>query len=425
MLHLQAGILDEPAERALTIAVAVGIGLLVGAERERRKGSGRGRAAAGIRTFALVGLLGGVSAVVGGWAALLVGGVFVSAAAVLSYVYGDREDPGITTEVALVVVFLLGVLAHHEPRLAAATGVVVTVLLASRRVLHQFVNRVLTEAELHDALLFAGAALVVLPFVPDETVGPYDVFNPFRVWLYVVLIMGVSGAGYIATRSIGPRIGLALSGLAAGFVSSTATIGAMGSRARQDPSMAGPAAAGAVLSTVATVAQMAIFLAAASWSTLEVMTPALVLGGAVAVAYGGGFAFFALRTNVPADSATGRPFDLRVAFGFAAVITLVLFVSAAMEDWIGSQGVAIGVALAGFADTHAPALSVAALVAGGQLEADEAVVPVLLAMTTNSATKVLAAYTTGGWGYTARVAPGVIAVAIALWAGGLATLWWA
>src|SRR5690606_6682949 len=112
-------------------------------------------------------------------------------------------------------------------------------------------------------------------------------FNPFRTWLFVVLIMGVSGAGYIAMRAVGPRLGLALSGFGAGFVSSTATIGAMGSRARQQLDVVGPTAAGALLSSVATLIQMSIFLAAASIDTLEAMAPALVLGGVVAAGYGG------------------------------------------------------------------------------------------------------------------------------------------
>lgn len=415
---LQANVMSEPGDAALTLAVATGIGLLVGAERERRKGTGRGRAAAGLRTFALVGLLGGLTAVLESGAAILVGGGFVAVAAALSYIYGDREDPGITTEVALVVVFFLGVVAHTAPELAAAGGVIVTVLLAARRMLHRFVKRVLTESELHDALLFAGAALVVLPFVPDTTIGPYDVFNPFRTWLFVVLIMGVSGAGYIAMRAVGPRIGLALSGIAAGFVSSTATIGAMGARARQDPHVAGPATAGAVLSTIATIVQMGILLAAADRETLRAVAPALILGGLAAATYGGAFALFALRRPVSGDTTTGRPFDLRVAFGFAAVLTTVLFLSAALEDWIGPGGVAIGVALAGFPDTHAPALSVAALAASGTIEASDTIVPILLAMTTNSVTKVVVAYATGGRGYALRVGPGVLAVLVALWAGG-------
>ncbi len=423
MPFLQAVELDEPTEAALTLAVATGIGLLVGAERERRKGTGRGRAAAGLRTFALVGLIGGVAAILESWAALVTGGAFVAIVAALSYIYGDREDPGITTEVALVTVFLLGALAHQSPQLAAAAGVVVTVLLALRRTLHEFVNRVLTENELHDALLFAGAALVILPFVPDTTIGPYDVFNPFRVWLFVVLIMGVSGAGYIAMRAVGPRIGLALSGLAAGFVSSTATIGAMGARARQDSSIIGPAASGALLSNVATLVLMSILLATANTETFEAIIPALGLGAAAALLYGGGFALIALRTQVPTASATGRPFDLRVAFGFAAILTTVLFISAALDEWVGPGGVAIGLAVAGLADTHAPALSVASLVAAGQIEARDAIIPILLAMTTNSGTKMVLAYSTGGRAYALRVWPGILAILAALWTGGLISLW--
>ncbi len=421
MFAFEGNLIDEPMEAALTLAVATGIGLLVGTERERRKGAGQGRAAAGIRTFALIGLLGGLAAVIGTWPVLVVAGGFVALVAALSYVYGERDDPGITTEVSLVTVFLLGVLAHELPELAAAAGVTVTVLLAARRALHDFVNRVLTEDELRDALLFAGAALVILPFVPDTTIGPYDVFNPFRVWLFVVLIMGVSGAGYIAMRAVGPQLGLALSGFAAGFVSSTATIGAMGARARQQPEVVGPTAGGAMLSSVATLVQMGIFLAAASAVTLEAMAPALIFGALLALVYGGGFALLGLRSTAEAPQ-TGRPFDLRVALGFPTILTIVLFASAALDETVGQRGVIAAVAIAGVADTHAPALSVASLVAAGQLDADQAVLPILMAMTTNTASKMLIAFTTGGKAYAMRVWPGLLAVLGALWAGGALAL---
>lgn len=408
----------DAGDPLLTLAIALGIGLLVGVERERRKGSGSGRAAAGIRTFALVGLLGGLAAVIGGDAALLVAGLWVAGAAALSYALGDRSDPGITTETAMVVVFLLGALAESEPELAAAGGVAVTVVLASREWLHSFVQRVLTEDELHDGLLFAAATLVVLPLAPDDTVGPLDVFNPFKVWLLVVLVMGVSGAGYIAMRAVGPGIGLAVSGLAGGFVSSSATIAGMGNRAKQEPKVLRPAIAGAVLSTIATILQMALVIGAASETTLRELAVPLLAGGAVAALYGLVFAVRALRGHHDAGLHGGRAFSLRGAVAFALIVTAILFLSAGLERWLGENGVTIAAAAGGFADTHAAGISVAQMVAAGKLDPSSAVVPVLAAMTTNSLTKIVLAVA-GGRRFAWGVVPGIIAVALALWVAAL------
>ena len=127
-------------------------------------------------------------------ALVAVGLGIIGAAVLIAYAYGSHEDPGLTTEVALVLAFLLGALAIEEPQLASGLGVVVAILLAARTQIHRFVNQALTEQEVHDGLLFAGAALVVLPLVPNESVGPYDAFNPFTVWRLVVIVMAI-GAG--------------------------------------------------------------------------------------------------------------------------------------------------------------------------------------------------------------------------------------
>ena len=118
----------------------------------------------------------------------------------------------------------------QQPALAAGLAVTVAVLLAARSRLHRFVRSVLTEDELQDALIFAGATLVVLPLVPDRPMGPYGALNPHSIWILVILVMAISAAGYIAVRMLGARFGLPIAGLASGFISSTATIGAMGAR---------------------------------------------------------------------------------------------------------------------------------------------------------------------------------------------------
>lgn len=405
-------------EQGVRLAVALGIGLLLGAERERRKGEGPARGAAGIRTFALVALAGGIAMAVGGGLVLAVALGFVALAVLAAYVLGDRTDPGLTTEVAVVVAFLLGALAQQEPQLAAGIAVVVTILLAAREQLHRLVSRALTEQEVHDALLFAGAALVILPLAPNERIGPYGVFNPFAIWRLVVIVMAIGGAGYAAVRLLGARVGLPLSGLAAGFVSSSATIAAMGARARETPALRTPAVAAAVLSTVATVVQMVIIVGATDGRTLAQLWPAMALAGVAAVGYGAVFALRALRdAAADAHQPGGRAFDLKTAVLFAATVTAVLFVSAVLGDWLGNRGVLLSAAVAGFADTHAAAIAVAGLAAGGRIEPADAVVPILAAFTTNSVTKMVLAAASGGRRFALEVWPGVIATAALAWAG--------
>lgn len=155
-------------EPALTLAVALGLGLLLGVERERRKGEGHERAAAGVRTFALVALAGGVSWRVGGVVTAAVALAFVGSAAIAGYGRSGEDDPGLTTEVALVVCFLLGASAQRDPSVAAGLGVATAIMLAGRERIHRIARDTLSERELHDGLLFAACALIVLPLVPDK-----------------------------------------------------------------------------------------------------------------------------------------------------------------------------------------------------------------------------------------------------------------
>src|SRR6185369_13982243 len=150
---------------------------------------------------------------------------------------------GVTTELALFVTFLLGVTAIDRPALAAAAAVVVAIVLAARSELHRF-----TADELRDALLLAGAALVVLPLVPSEPIAWLGGVDPRRLWTLVVLLIALQAAGYVGVRVGGPRFGLAVSGLASGFVSSTATVAAMAARARSEPRLLSACVSGALFS---------------------------------------------------------------------------------------------------------------------------------------------------------------------------------
>ena len=191
-------------------------------------------------------------------------------------------------------------------------------LLYSREGLHRFVRSGLTEAELRDALIFAGATLVVLPLLPDDPLDPYGVLNLRKIWIVVVLIMAISGAGYIAVRLLGVRFGLPVSGFASGFVSSSATIAAMASRVKETPGLLRPAAAGAVLSTVATIVQLALLLAAVNMAVLGELAIPLALSGLAAVLYGGAFTLWALKHEGQGDDKPGRAFSLATALALAA-----------------------------------------------------------------------------------------------------------
>ncbi len=406
------------------LAVALGIGLLMGVERERHKGTGPARAPAGIRTFALVSLLGGICMVIGNTAVLAVALAFVAAAILIAYAMGNREDPGLTSEVALLTAFLLGALAQREPQLAAGLAVTVTILLAVRSQLHRLVSQVLTEQEMHDGLLFAGAALVVLPLLPHERVGPYGAFDPFAMWRLVVIVMAISAAGYIAQRMLGSRLGLPVAGFAAGFISSSATIGSMGGRARREPRLMGPAVAAAVLSTVATIVQMVVVVGAISMPALREIGPAMVLAGIAAAGYGAIFALRAFRETAEAEASSGRAFEPKTAIVFAATVTVILLVAAALNDWLGTTGLTISTAVAGFADTHSAAISVASLVSGGKVAPEDAVIPILAGLTTNSITKAVLAIMSGGPPFARAVWPGIAAVAGAAWAGAIFGLRW-
>lgn len=401
--------------RLTGLAAALGIGLLIGIERERRKGEGPARAAAGLRTFTLASLLGALAMLLGGGATLAVLAAVVGALAIVSYRRSRDDDPGLTTEIALVLTFMLGALAMHDARLATGVGVVVAIALAARSQLHRFVVRVLSEQEVHDGLLLAAAALVILPLVPDRAVDPLGAINPRTLWTLAVLMMAINACGHIALRAAGPALGLSFAGFASGFVSSTATIAAMGAEARRDPALRAGAVSGAVLSSLATVVYLAVLLAATSPAVLRAMAAPLLAAGVAAAAYGLLIALRSVRTHDGDTPPPGRPFNPRLALLFAATMGLLLLITAFLTDRYGASGAGLAAALAGFADAHSAAAAVASLQAGGRITAEQAVLPILAGFTTNASSKLIVAVTTGDRAFALQVVPGVLLSVGAAW----------
>ncbi len=406
----------------INFAVALGIGLVIGLERERSKAAeaaaGAGTAA-GLRTFALVALVGAIAMQLGGPMLLGAMASVVAVFSIVAYLGRRRDHPGLTTEMALLATALLGGMAITSPQLAGTIAIVIAGLLAMKPALHRFARGWLTEAEVGDGLVLAVATIVIWPSLPDRTMGPYAAINPHLLWLVVILVLAIGAVGHIAVRLIGPRFGLSVSGLASGFVSSVATIGAMGSRARSEPETLIAAVAGGTLSSLATFVQMAMILAAVSMPVLRAFTPMLIAGGGVIAVYGGLFLLQAARSTAPPPAAERRAFSIVAALLFAASLAAIMMLTAAAQPLLGNTGVALGAALGGIVDTHAAAMSVAALAASGRLAPDAAIIPILAAMTANASMKIGMAFTTGGLAYAQRIAGGIILSMAAAWGAAL------
>lgn len=393
------------------------IGLLIGLERERRKGDGSNRSAAGLRTFGLVGLLGGVAALVGDTGFDLLAGGFVALGALAAYGLGDRKDPGLTGEVALVVTYALGVLAQTRPALALEAGVVVAALLAFRVQLHRFVRDRITDQELLDALTFAIAAVVILPLLPNRPVDPFGLLNLFTLWRLAVAAMGLSFLGYVAQRLLGGRYGLLIAGLAAGLVSSTAAVAAMGARAKAQPDLTAASAAGAVASMIGSLGYLLAIIGTVSPQLIIALAIPLGLAALLMLAYA---VWLVRRTPKAANGETvGRAFNGGAVLLFVALVAAFSLVSELLIRWLGAPGALVGAAVMGLADAHAASASMATLLAGGRMAAAAAAIGVVLTLTTNMAVKVPTAFMTGGRDYGRQVTIGVLLLVAGLWAGGI------
>jgi uncharacterized membrane protein (DUF4010 family) len=402
---------DLPALPLLSLATALGLGLLVGAVRERRKGA-QWRIAAGLRTHALAAL----SGVVAHWlgmpvlvAMLLV----VGALAAMSYYRSSEGEPGITGEIALVLTTLLGGLALTLPAVAAGLGVVVAVMLHAKASMHRLAREKLSEREVHDGLILLASALVVMPMLPNRTIGPFDVFNPSKLWLLVVLVMAISALGHVVLRTIGNRWGLAVAGFFAGYVSSTAAVAGFGQRAKETPTLLTAAVGAALLANLASLTLLVPILLALAPTLLPAV--ALPLAAAALVVLAGGL--LGVRA-APKDAAAtptseSRMFRFGHAFGFALMVLGVLFVSAALNHWLGARGAMLAAVLAALADVHAAAATVGNLFAGGVLDVEQARRAVLGLLATSALAKSVLAFVSGGVAYGWRVSLGLAAMVAA------------
>jgi len=398
------------------LLTAFAIGLLIGVERERHKGSGPTRGAAGLRTFALVALLGGLSAQTGWLGLTLFCGLFIAAGALLAYWLGDRRDPGLTTEVAMVATFVLGFLTRTQPVLALSTAVVVTALLAIRDPIHRFVRDILSEQELQDGLAFFIAAVVVLPMLPDRTVDPFGLFNPHQLWRLAVVLMGLSAAGHGAVRFLGPRLGLIAAGIGSGFISSSAAIATMGSRARKETPSAVACATGAAASLVGSTAYLLALVLAADPEILRRLIIPVGFAITATTIYCAVLSWRGHSIESP-NLAPGRAFDMGTVLLFAFFVGLFSILSTGLTFWIGKSGMFAAALATGLADVHAAAASIATLVAAGKIDGASGALAILCALSANMIAKIPLSFVVGPRPFAVRVAAGLIILLSALWSG--------
>lgn len=403
------------------LAAALAVGLLIGLQRGwRDRDLTEGSRVAGLRTFALVGLFGGVlgslHASFGVWplASGLVGLAILTA---VTYREGVRSSGSLsaTSSVAALLTFSLGALAAAGAAgTAVAAAVVTAVLLDLKPTLHHWL-RMIEHRELSAALQILVLSVVILPLLPDAGYGPYDALNPYRLWWAVVLIAGLSLAGHVAMRFSGPQRGTLWTGLLGGLASSTATTLALARRARQETALLDAATAGILAACGMMFLRMTAILVALQPALGKAIAAPLLGSGAVLL----GLGMLQWRhRSVTAQAAAAEdmePFDLSTALGFGAFLGVIALLTQASKAWFGVAGVYGLAALSGLADVDAIVVSLARLHGTDGMPATTTLLALGLAAMANMVTKATMAWITGGAALGRKVAGGY---AIAVIAGG-------
>ncbi|MBL8590140.1 MAG: MgtC/SapB family protein [Methylobacteriaceae bacterium] len=407
------------------LAVALAIGLLIGLERGwRTREEHDGARVAGLRTFALSGLLGGVSALIG----QALGGVALAASLAayagaliwFSALEAQAENNlSVTGVVAGLATFMLGAYAVLGDQLVAvAAAVAMALLLALRDPLHEWVRR-MTWIELRSTLVLLAMSFLLLPVLPNRAIDRWGALNPAEIWFFAILIAAVSFVGYVATKTLGEGRGLALAAIAGGLTSSTATTVTFARLVRENPESAPALARGAYLSGVTMLGRILVLVLMIEANLAPTVAPALAAGAGVLLAFGA-----PLLWRAPAsDGAAPRlemknPFEIMPVLQIAVVISVVMILAKTLAGKAHAAGVYILAAASGVADVDALTLSMAR-VAGGDLTMRQAGLAILIAAGVNTVSKAVMAGAIAGPRFGLRMG-GVSALALA--AGGLAAV---
>ncbi len=407
--------MNDPRTVFLAFLTSLAIGLLVGLERERHPES-----KAGVRTFALISLSGALCSLLGekaGSALLLVAGLLACAGGVLSAYRADGDanwDSGTTTVVAAIVTYCLGAATWYGyDDLAVSLAIVVTVLLHFKTEIEGFSIR-LTPKDIASVLQFAVLSLVILPVVPNEGFGPYGAFNPYHLWMMVVLISAVSLAGYLAWRLLGGKGPVLLLGALGGLVSSTATTLVYSRGAHGKPELEGTAATVILLANLVKLLRIMVLAIAVMPSILPALLPSLLAGIVVTLPA----AWVTWRRHAEGEALENpeltNPTDLPVALGFGVAYAAVLLAAAWLNDLAGAMGVYAVAMVSGLTDVDAISLSSFRLFGNGSVTAASAVMAIVVATVTNAVTKAGIVFVVGGRSLGMRCVWGFAAMSVAM-----------
>lgn len=369
------------------LGIALGLGLLVGLQRERVA-----TRLAGVRTFPLVTILGTVCAMLAqsfGGFVIAVGMIALASMIVmgnLAKLQQENVDPGLTTEIAMLLMFAVGAyLVVGYKGVAIAIGGGVAVLLQYKGQLHGIVAR-LGDNDLRAIMQFALISLVILPVLPDRAYGPYGVLNPRNIWWMVVLIVGISLGGYIAYKFWGSRAGVFLSGILGGVISSTATTVSYAKRAAGEPGSSQLAAIVIVIASAVVYARLMLEIAVVAPGFLLTASGPLVVMLIILSVLS---VVMLVRNRDKRDEmlVKDNPSELKSALMFAIVYAIVIFAVAAAKERFGSKGLYLVAGLSGLTDVDAITLSTSRLVTSGTLAARDGWRLIILASTANLAFK--------------------------------------
>lgn len=362
---------------------SLSIGLLIGLERERNPGS-----RAGLRTFALVAVFGTLAAMLSEKAnttGFLLGGLLIVGLMTIAAYFrakDDSVDPGTTTVAAILVCYGLGALVWYgNGTLAIMLAIITTVLLYFKTELHGITQK-LSQRDLISMLQFAVLTFIILPILPDKNYGPYEAINPYQIWLMVVLISGVSLAGYVALQFIGPRRS-AILGLLGGLVSSTATTLVYARRSAENPNFIPLAVVVILIANLTVLIRLAIISAVASPSLLPQLLP--ILGSGLLLG-SGVTAYWWYQLNQQHElpiPETKNPTEIRTATAFGLIYGIVLFFAAWLSDIAGSKGLYAVALISGLTDVDAITLSSLRLYELGKLQATETITAISLGILSN------------------------------------------
>ncbi len=397
---------------------SLALGLLIGLERERSPA-----ARAGLRTFSLVALAGTLGALLSektgapwvlGAGLMIMGGMMVAT----YFKATESEDPGTTTVAAVVVCYALGAMVWYDMEQLAVTLAILTTALLYFKPELRGVSRNLTRLDLVSILQFAVLSFVILPILPNRDYGPYHALNPYQIWWMVVLISGLSLAGYAALRIAGQRQGTLLTGLFGGIASSTATTLAFSRHGRNSPQLVGMSALVILLANWVLLVRLSVLVALLAPGLLRPILT--ILGGGVLA--GLVMLYLAWRRLDKQHTAPvlemSNPTEIRAALSFGLLYAAVLFAAAWLSDLVGSHGVYAVALVSGLTDVDAITLSSLRLFNLGNLQIDQTATTILLAVLSNIAFKSGLATVIGGAALARQVLPGMAAVA-----GGLVLGW--